>query len=432
MMHTHRAGPNVWGKGCSPLLLRPLALIAALFGQLNAGYAQQSAPELPTEPILRVEAGQHGAQLERIDTDAANKIAVTASYDKTVRVWSLPDGQLQRIIRLPIDYSGIGRAYAVAISPDASTIAVGGWTGPGDHQNIYIFDRASGALKQRLSEPPDNTNHLAYSADGRRLAASLLSNGIRVFDVLNGYQLLPSDTQYRDASLWAHFDSAGRLVTASTDGFVRLYAADQYATPVARFEWKGHRPFSAVFSPDSTRVAVGDYDNHDVVVLSGSDLTKLFNADTAGIPHDGAMSVVAWSQDGRFLYAGSDWSVNNVWQVRRWSDGGRGAHIDISAASDTIMDLVALKSESILVQGARGFGLIGPDAKVTQLQGYGALGLDNGGRRLLRVSADGGVVQVDPEKPRHAYRFALAERVVKIDPPPDESLKAPDHTISGT
>ena len=37
------------------------------------------------------------------------------------------------------------------------------------------------------------------------------------------------------------------------------------------------------------------------------------------------------------------------------------------------MELVGLKSGSILVQSAKGFGLIGPDAKVTQLQGYGAL-----------------------------------------------------------
>ena len=116
---------------------------------------------------------------------------------------------------------------------------------------------------------------------------------------------------------------------------------------------------------------------------------------------------------------------NNVRQVRRWSDGGRGAYVDISAASDTIMELVGLKSGSILVQAAEGFGLIGPDAKVTQLQRYGALDLNGGGGHLLRVSADGGIVQVDSWEPRHAYRFALAERVVKIDPPADDALKAP-------
>ena len=208
-MRKHQAG-LIDGKAWCARLLRALALVAAVFSQLDAGYAQQSAPELPTEPILRIEAGQHVAQIQRIDTDAANKFAVTASWDKTVRVWSLPDGKLQRVLRLPIDYGSIGKAYAVAISPDASTIAVGGWTGPPGHNNIFLFDRASGALKQRLSDLPDVINHLAYSADGRRLAASLGSNGIRVFDALNGYQLLPSDTQYGDAAI-------GRSLTEPAD-----------------------------------------------------------------------------------------------------------------------------------------------------------------------------------------------------------------------
>ena len=102
-MRKHQAG-LIDGKAWCARLLRALALVAAVFSQLDAGYAQQAAPELPTEPILRIEAGQHVAQIMRIDTDAANKFAVTASDDKTVRVWSLPDGQLQRVLRLPIDY----------------------------------------------------------------------------------------------------------------------------------------------------------------------------------------------------------------------------------------------------------------------------------------------------------------------------------------
>ena len=105
-------------------------------------------------------------------------------------------------------------------------------------------------MTKRLTDLPDVILHLAYSPDGQRLAASLGSGGIRVFDVGHGYRPLPSDTDYKDSSYWAMFDRAGRLVTASYDGFVRLYAADRYVAPIARFRLEGHTPWSTAFSPD--------------------------------------------------------------------------------------------------------------------------------------------------------------------------------------
>jgi WD40 repeat protein len=355
-------------------LLLVFAVLTANVHLIGTGRAQVSA-EPSTEPILRIELGQHGAVLRRIDTDAANRFAVTASDDKTVRVWSLPDGRLLRILRLPIDSddANVGKAFAVAISPDGNTVAVDGWLAKDwQHNYILLFDRASGELKQRFADLPNTVLHLAYSSDGRRLAASLGgSNGIRVFDAGNGYQLLPSDTQYKDQSYSAMFDRAGRLVTTSYDGFVRLYAADKYAAPIARFDSNGRELFSAAFSPDGSRIAVG-YNANEVVVLSASDLKELFKPNAAGIPNV-KMNIVGWSQDGRYLFAGGFWSVNNVQQVRRWSGGGRGAFIDIPAGSQTMMEILDLKAGSMLFAYTRGFGLIGLDAKATQLQGLRSL-----------------------------------------------------------
>jgi len=402
---------------------RLLAFLVAALCLTGTGRAEQASEGLPTEPVLRIETGQHGAQIRRIDTDAANRFAVTASDDKTVRVWSLPDGRLLQVLRLPLDSGNIGKAFAVAMSPDGGTIAIGGWTGSWGHHNIYLFDRASGELTKRLADLPSVVDHLAYSPDGRRLAASLGDNGIRVFDASHDYRLLPSDTEYKDSSYSAMFDRTGRLVTASDDEFVRLYAADQYAHPIKLYRLKGHRPYPAAFSPDGARVAIGFEDTHDVRVLSGSNLTRLFEAKTTGVR--GSINKVGWSKDGRFLFAGGFWSVNNVWQVRRWSKGGRGAFIDIPAGSETIMEILGLQSGSMLFAHAYGFGLIGPDAKMTPFQGLGGLDVASGGGHELRVSADGGAVQVDAWQPLHTYRFALGERRADSDPPADAALLAP-------
>jgi WD40 repeat protein len=420
-----------YGKRRCAYLLPLLILVVAV---IQPGIsAQPDTPELPTEPILRIEAGQHNASILSIDTDAANKFAVTASLDKTVRVWSLPDGRLIRILRLPIDYGDVGKAYAVAVSPDGNTIAVGGYTANVGSEGIFLFDRTSGALKQRFSSglPDDVIHHLTYSADGRRLGASFGRNGIRVFDVSAGYRLLPSDTDYGAAARWLTFDRTGRLVTASYDGVVRLYAADKYDAPIARFERKGSEPFSVAFSPDGSRVAVGYAYRPDVFVLSGSDLSQIFKANTSGVPRDEWLGAVGWSLDGRFLYAGGGWTVNTVRQVRRWSNGGRGPFVNIAAASQAIIALQSLKSGSMLVASIRDFGLIGPNASMTQLQNPASLNLASGGGHSLRVSADGRTVEIDSWKPQHSYRFAFNERVVKVDASRDDSLAAPIHTSSG-
>jgi WD40 repeat protein len=327
--------------------------------EFSKAQAEDGSPELPTEPILRIETGQHGAMINRIDTDAANRFAVTASDDKTVRVWSLPEGRLMRVLRLPIDHGNMGKAFAVAISPDGTTVAAGGWTGTAGHHNIFLFDRASGELKQRLRDLPNVVNHLAYSPDGRHLAASLWGkSGIRVFDTGNDYRPLPSDTEYGDSSYSAAFDRSERLLTVSDDEFVRLYATDRFDTPIALFRRPGHDPQSAAFSPDGTRVAVGYYDTNDVVVLSGTDLKELLKPKTAGAPN-GGFQAVGWSEDGRFLYAGGFW-----WQIRRWSDGGGGAFVDIPSAPQSMMQILALKiNGGMLFASTDNFGVIQADAR---------------------------------------------------------------------
>jgi WD40 repeat protein len=141
--------------------------------------------ELPTEPILRLEPGMHGAPILGIDVDAEEHFLVTASHDKTVRVWSLDDGQLLKALRLPIGEGEVGQVYGLAISPDGERIAAGGW-GPasdGLNNSIYIFERASGRIVQRIDGLPTLISYLAFAPDGRHLVAALWgANGIRVYE----------------------------------------------------------------------------------------------------------------------------------------------------------------------------------------------------------------------------------------------------------
>jgi WD40 repeat protein len=88
-----------------------------------------------------IETGAHAAVVNRIDIDAAERFLVSASDDKTARVWDLRTGRLLKILRPPIGDANEGKLYAVAISPDGASVAVGGFTGADGSGNypIYIF-----------------------------------------------------------------------------------------------------------------------------------------------------------------------------------------------------------------------------------------------------------------------------------------------------
>jgi hypothetical protein len=62
--------------------------------------------QLYEQPVLIIDPGMHTAAIRDIGVDAAGRIAVTGSWDKTLRVWSLADGELLRTIRMP---AGAGR-----------------------------------------------------------------------------------------------------------------------------------------------------------------------------------------------------------------------------------------------------------------------------------------------------------------------------------
>jgi WD40 repeat protein len=403
-----------------------LAVAAGLLALL-AGPALAQPSDLPTEPMLRINAASHIGVIHRISTDTKERFAVTASEDKTVRVWSLPDGKLQRTIWLPAGDGNVGKAYAVALSPDGATIAIGG-LGPIGINIVYLFDRASGTLTRRLPNLPDTVNDLAFSPDGAHLAVAIHgANGIRIFDAGDAYQPLPSDNDYGDSCYSLDFDRDSQLVSASDDGFVRLYAPSHYDKPVVpKTRVKGMvDPFSVAFSPDGRRIAVGDYHNARVAILRDGDLALENFPAVRGFDDTGL--AVAWSQDGQRLFAGGiHREAHQERLARRWDNAGTGAFVDITGAKDTVSQYVSLSGQRMLFADARGFGLIDDAGKAIRLQDKGSIDVRrNSASDTILIGPEARTVQVGDLFPRRVLRFDLTRRAVAVDPSPGGALSKP-------
>lgn len=344
------------------------------------------------EPILRVETGVHTAPINRIATDAANRYVVTGSDDKTVRVWELATGRLLQTIRIPIGQGDEGKLYAVAISPDARTIACGGFTGPNRRdQPIYLIDRTTGRMLHCLAGLKNTTGGLVFSANGSFLAAVLLEGGLRVYKTVDG-SLVGTDSDYAGDGYQLSFDQQGRLVTASYDGFIRLYDSDFKLLSKEQAPG-GKTPHSVSFSPDGSQIAVGFFDSRKIAVMSGSDLAFEFAPDTTGVD-TGDLSSVTWSVDGEFLFAGGMWRQAEGHVIRRWGGAGQGAYKDISAGiASTIMSMTQLQDRGVAFCTAEpSWGVINSGGQRTFMVRPVTADYRNNPRGFL-LSFDGSVVQ---------------------------------------
>jgi WD40 repeat protein len=308
-----------------------------------------SADTLPIEPILRLETGMHTAQIRRLAVEAYGQTMVTASDDKTLRLWSLDDGRLVRSLRVPIGDGDEGRLYATALSPDGRWVVGGGSTqaisdGPGNY-HVYVFDRVSGKLERFLGGLPGIVNHLCFSHDGRYLAASLGEAGIKVF-ATETWRVIAGDADYDDASQWCDFSTDGGLVTSSLDGQVRLY--DRQFNLLARHQTTdGQRPFAVAFSPDTTKIAVGFADTARIALLSGVDLQPIGHPKTQDL-NNGDLSKVAWSRDGQRLFAGGRYQNQGKFPVVVWEQAGLSKRHFWTGTDNSLTDLRALPDGGLI------------------------------------------------------------------------------------
>ena len=312
----------------------------------EGGISKQADPM--NRAFLRMNTDMHQAMINRISIDAKERYLLTGSTDKTMKMWNIASGKLIRTFRFPISDGNEGRINAVALSPDGRFAAAGGWTGQDFNESVsvYIFDISSGAMVRRIPGLPSSVHHLVYSPDGAILAIGLGSTyGIRLVETTSGNEVF-SDAHYGGKCDSLIFSPKGGLVSASSDGNIRMYDA-QYKLVKQMQGEGGRKPYSLSFTQDGLIFAAGYSDSTRIDCYS-KEGEYLYSPDTKNLT-GGNLSAVSFSSQGRLYAGGSYGKVGSP--ILIWENNGKGSRKEIAAAENTIMQIwCCIKHCIILIQ----------------------------------------------------------------------------------
>lgn len=405
-MSGQRSGQRLQAIASRLVRLARIACVGAF------SWAATAAPAAETAH-LQVELGSHAGAVRRIAVDPGRDLVATGADDKTARLWALAEGELRRVLRPPVGADEVGRVYGVALHPQRPWVALGGSLSATGAPAIHVYDSGSGDPLRRFDAGTGEIKRLLWTRDGSLLVAGFTGgHGVRAFD-LEGREVFADAF---DSAVYALAVAPGLLAAAALDGTLRVYAqADPGPTPRFTELWRTRldaNPVSLAFSPAADALAVGYFAPGrvpDVVDLRSRRVTA---GATPPALARGTLMSVAWSADGRRVYAAGDYPfARRNTRLVAFEPGARTADEIETGAPSTVTDLVTLADGRVAFASADGsWGVLDTAARRTALRRAGMPDLD--GAVQLRVSADGRVVSWTLDAGRDRVSFDLGRRLV--------------------
>ena len=367
------------------------ASVFALLSVLTVQARSATPPPTPSphtaEPIARLELGGHSEEVRAVATSKDGKLILTASVDKTARLWRVDSGRMERIIRIPIDTGPTdfreheGKLYAAALSPDGRWAILGGYLRPNysDANPFTIIGidlTARDDVGPRLSYGaiaglPSAVQTMSLSPDGQWLAACLTGTaGLVVFNwpaVIAGQAkaVLNDTLGTDDACYGVDFSKADDLVIATRQGRLRLYrAAKQFQKPEELSLGTVQRPKHPRFSADGASIAFGSETQPVFGVVQSAPPYRVVLGRVPDKEDIRGLFAVEWSADGRDLWVGGEARTDLGGAIYRVREAGTGSIEKVLTSERRIDDLRRVADGGLALVGGE------PEVGVLDSEGH--------------------------------------------------------------
>jgi WD40 repeat protein len=224
---------------------------------------------------------------------------VTASNDKTAKVWDTDSG------KLVVTFSGHEREVHTAVfSRDGAHVL----TASAD-KTAKLWDATTGKLLAILAGHERDVRTAAFSPDDNRIVTASEDGSARIWDGHSDAQIAVLSGGDKSLESAAFSLDGTRVVTVSTEGLGRIWDVAT-ARQIAVLRGHNGRITSAVFSPDGDRVVTSSFDRTARVwnAKTGAEILSLTG-------HEGLVNSAAFSPDGTRVVTASNDQTARLWDV---------------------------------------------------------------------------------------------------------------------
>jgi WD40 repeat protein len=258
----------------------------------------QPALDPPGTGLLRTLVG-HSNFVNDVAVSADGRRAISASRDKTLRVWDLQTGHEPRVVASHLDV-----VSGVAMTPDGCRAVSASWD-----KTLRVWDLDTGQELHALVGHSGSVSRVSVTSDGCRAVSASWDHTLKVWDLKTG-QELHRLVGHSGPVFGVEVDPDGRrVVSASWDKLLKVWDLD---TGGELRTLAGHSGGvnDVALSPDGRRA----------VSASDDKTLKVWDLETGNVlrtlvGHSGRVNDVAVSADGRRAVSASDDKTLKVWDL---------------------------------------------------------------------------------------------------------------------